>query len=114
MLLVPPHITPFSFEAEAFAGDGVQLSCYVARGDLPLNVSWSLEGRAVEHIKGVAVERMGTRNSLLTIESVAAEHSGNYTCTATNRAASVQHTAPLLVNGTPLTLSLPPLAALVW
>lgn len=99
---MPPHITPFAFEAEAFAGDSVQLSCYVARGDLPFNVTWLFRGRPVlaDNALGIVTGLMGPRNSLLTIESVSADHSGNYTCVASNQAASVRHTAPLRVNGT--------------
>ncbi|XP_034229993.1 Down syndrome cell adhesion molecule-like protein Dscam2 isoform X12 [Thrips palmi] len=110
-VMVPPHITPFAFEAEAFAGDSVQLSCYVSRGDLPLTVSWRFDGRLVPGGNeaaadaslppGISTERMGTRNSVLTIESVSAAHSGNYTCMARNKAAVVEHTAPLKVNVPP-------------
>lgn len=36
---------------------------------------------------------------MLTIASVSADHSGNYTCTATNHAGSVSYTTPLVING---------------
>ena len=98
--VVPPTITPFAFAAETFAGDGVQVSCYVSRGDLPLTISWTFNGEPIREDQGITTTQLG-RNSLLTIESATAEHSGNYTCLAMNRAAVQTYSVPLKVNGTP-------------
>ena len=48
---------------------------------------------------GISIIKAGARVSLLTIDSVAAGHSGDYTCTASNAGASVNYTASLAVNG---------------
>lgn len=42
---------------------------------------------------------MGKRNSVLTIDSVSDKHAGNFTCQATNSAASANFTSQLIVNG---------------
>lgn len=48
----------------------------------------------------VVVGSTNRKNSVLTIESVAARHAGDYTCTASNRVGATTHTAHLAVNGT--------------
>lgn len=49
---------------------------------------------------GVTTVKAGKRNQVLDIESVGAEHSGNFTCIAKNKAGSVSYTTDLHVNGT--------------
>lgn len=98
--LVLPHITPFEFESEANTGDSVQLNCHVSKGDTPLNISWLLNGKEIKNVFGITTTSFGTRTNLLTINSVQAEHSGLYTCRASNRGGEAAHTAELLINGT--------------
>jgi hypothetical protein len=50
-------------------------------------------------VSGIYVLKIGSKTSILTIESVRAYHGGNYTCTATNAAGLSQFTAHLAVNG---------------
>lgn len=69
-------------------------------GDLPLEISWYLNEKSVVEYPGITTSRVGKRNLVLNIESVAADHSGNFTCIAHNRAGSVSHTTDLKVNGT--------------
>ena len=103
-LSVPPHITPFAFEDEVFAGDGVQVTCYVSRGDLPLSITWTFNGvpisSATSKQTGIVASQSNSRTSILSVESVSANHSGEYSCEASNRAATVEHVAVLMVNGT--------------
>ena len=96
---VIPYITPFAFEGEANAGDSVQLNCYVARGDIPLSITWSFQGKGLATHVGISTTKIGTRTSLLTISPVVAGHSGEYTCSASNAGGSTNHSAVLLVNG---------------
>lgn len=95
-----PHIIPLTLDEEVNVGDSVQLNCHVSKGDRPLNISWSFGGAPLESSSGLEVVRMGDRSSILTITSAGAEHSGNYTCTASNRAGSATLQAPVHVNGT--------------
>lgn len=97
--IVLPHITPFEFEGEANTDDSVQLTCYVSKGDAPMTISWTLNGNKILQHSGISMVPIGERTSLLIISSVQAEHAGQYTCTAANRAGQVTHNATLLVNG---------------
>lgn len=48
---------------------------------------------------GMSTSRVGERTSLLSINSVMAAHSGNYTCTAENAAGTSDYTSTLFVSG---------------
>jgi len=100
---VPPVIVPFSFgdEQAVDAGASVQASCMVSFGDTPLTITWSFYGAesTTASQKGVSTMKIGSRSSVLVIESVNFDHSGLYTCTAKNAAGSTDYMAKLTVNG---------------
>ncbi|XP_076374935.1 Down syndrome cell adhesion molecule 1 isoform X26 [Megalopta genalis] len=111
-VMVGPQLAPFSFGEEAAnAGEMATVQCAVIKGDLPLKIVWSLNGRPIEvgHASGdhgfntpdIVVIRGSKRISTLTIDSVAARHAGEYKCTATNAAGSTSHTSVLSVNVPP-------------
>lgn len=98
---VPPRIIPFSFEeGPASSGQDITSTCSVPEGDLPLDISWYLNNKSIIEYTGITSSKVGKRNLVLNIESVAAEHSGNFTCMAKNKAGSVSFTADLKVYGT--------------
>lgn len=74
------------------------VTCAVTKGDLPLKIVWTLNNQTIRDIAGVTVESK-KRVSQLSIDSVHAEHAGEYVCTATNRAGSSSYSAVLNVNG---------------
>ena len=78
-----------------------QLNCIVATGDTPLHITWSFHGKdsSTRSQAGVNVMKVGAKGSILSIESVTSDHSGNYTCTAKNSAGTANYTAELVVNG---------------
>lgn len=93
-------MTPFDFGEEILnAGDTVSLTCTVSKGDLPLDISWELNGQVLTTSNGILLARSGKRISMLSIDSVQAVHRGNYTCIAKNEAGKVWHTSHLNVNG---------------
>lgn len=97
---VPPQIMPFSFgEGSLTSGQPVAIQCTVLEGDFPLSLRWAFHGQELSSQMGISIIKAGNRVSILTIDSIAAGHSGDYTCTATNSAASVNYTASLAVNG---------------
>jgi hypothetical protein len=96
---VLPHIIPFSLEEEVNTGDSIQLTCHVSKGDIPLQISWNFHGQELSSHFGISTAKIGDRTSFLTIASVMAGHSGNYTCMAQNRAGTVSYTATVHVNG---------------
>ena len=80
-------------------GEDAALTCRVGKGDTPLTLEWTFEGRPVTADMGVLVIPAGPRISVLTIASVGADHSGEYACIATNAVGSASHTAVLTVKG---------------
>lgn len=110
-IAVAPQLAPFTFGEEAAnAGEMATVQCAVIKGDLPLKIVWSLNGRPVDtarvsedhgyDVSDIVVARSSKRISTLTIDSVAARHAGEYKCTAVNAAGSTSHTSVLSVNGT--------------
>lgn len=94
-----PEIVPFSMDAPLSVGRDAALTCTVYRGDTPLSIVWTVDGGPVSALPGVRVLAAGSRTSLLTIESVGAAHSGEYTCTASNAVGEAAHSAYLAVKG---------------
>lgn len=77
----------------------VTVSCTISGGDLPMNVMWMLNRVPIESNDGILVEKRGKRIHVITIESVQAQHAGNYTCFAENAAGAAEHTSQLIVDG---------------
>ncbi|XP_025202756.1 Down syndrome cell adhesion molecule-like protein Dscam2 isoform X10 [Melanaphis sacchari] len=104
-VMVPPSIMPFSVDGELSVGDNAQLTCHVARGDMPINISWtfhSADGGTVRSLpEPILLNRIGKKIVMLEIPSVTEYHRGSYTCIATNRAGVIEYTAELMVNVPP-------------
>ncbi|XP_043680622.1 Down syndrome cell adhesion molecule-like protein Dscam2 isoform X36 [Vespula pensylvanica] len=103
-VMVAPQIIPFDFGDEsANWGELVSVTCSITKGDQPLDISWAFNGTPIDISRGsdVVVGSTNKKNSVLTIESVAARHAGEYTCSASNRAGAASHTALLTVNVPP-------------
>ena len=97
----PPLILPLTFGTEVMnEGQFAQVVCIVTQGDEPLSISWSLQGEEVSSDVGLSTTSLGTRTSMLTIQSVGYRHSGFYICKATNKAGSATQSVELKVNGT--------------
>lgn len=71
----------------------------MGKGDLPLKITWTLNEKEVTPHTGVSIVPFGSRTSLLTISYVTAEHAGEYSCHARNKAGHGIHSTLLLVNG---------------
>ncbi|XP_060864235.1 cell adhesion molecule Dscam2 isoform X50 [Metopolophium dirhodum] len=104
-VMVPPSIMPFSVDGELSVGDNAQLTCHVARGDMPINISWTFQsadgGKVGSLPEPILLNRIGKKIFMLEIPSVTEYHRGSYTCIATNRAGVIEHTAKLMVNVPP-------------
>lgn len=101
MHLVAPIILPFSFGDDAAnSGDSNAIQCMVTKGDLPLDIRWSLNGQLVRSGEnGIVVGKMSPRLSTLSIESINSFHRGNFMCIAANAAGESNFTTELRVNG---------------
>lgn len=110
-IAVAPQLAPFAFGDDAAnAGEMATVQCAVIKGDLPIDLVWSFNGRVIdangafdEHNydnPDIVISRNSKRASTLTIESVAARHAGEYSCTASNTAGTTTHSSVLSVNGT--------------
>lgn len=73
--------------------------CGVSRGDAPLSLRWLKDGEPLPQILAANVTSLDQYSSLLSIPSLAAMHTGDYTCVATNPAAEIKYTATLQVKG---------------
>lgn len=96
---VPPHISPFEFESPVYAGENVQVTCHVPKGDRPLNIRWRFENRTAAS-SNFSSTVVGDRAIFLSIASVGPANAGNYTCVAENGAGTDSYTAPLAIIGT--------------
>lgn len=96
---MPPRILPFNQDHHLSEGNRLTLTCVVTEGDLPLSITWYKDGVKLEGREHATQHSWGDFNSHLGIAHVLPHHAGNYTCRATNRAASDHQTAAIYVNG---------------
>ena len=96
-----PKILPFNFGEEDYtSGMSAQLQCIVTEGDIPVDIRWITSGQTHSALSGITITKIGSKSSIMQIDSVDASHSGNYTCTAHNSAGQASYTAQLTVVGT--------------
>ncbi|XP_052739468.1 cell adhesion molecule Dscam2 isoform X8 [Bicyclus anynana] len=101
-VMVLPQIHPFTFGDEpANAGDTVGLQCMVTKGDVPLNITWYLNGKNANKIQGITVTKIGHKSSTVSIDSVSFIHTGVYTCYVRNQAGDANYSTELIVNVPP-------------
>ncbi|GAB6033412.1 Down syndrome cell adhesion molecule-like protein 1 [Chamberlinius hualienensis] len=101
-VLTPPKIMPFSLQDSVLhEGIRVQLFCAVTDGDQPVTIEWLKDGHQVPSMLQVTTTNLDKYASSLIIAQLTSQHSGNYTCQASNSAATVTHTAPLNVHVPP-------------
>lgn len=96
---VPPVIEPFSFQEGLAEGMRTRTVCGVSRGDLPLTLKWLKDGEPLMPSLGANVSSLDQYTSILSIPSLSAINSGDYTCVASNPASEVKYTASLQVKG---------------
>lgn len=81
-------------------GDMAGVQCMVTKGDLPLNIHWTLNSAPIINgEEGFTLMRMNPRTSSLNINALEAKHRGLYKCIANNKAGYAEYSAELHVNG---------------
>uniref|UniRef100_A0A1B0A6X7 Ig-like domain-containing protein n=1 Tax=Glossina pallidipes TaxID=7398 RepID=A0A1B0A6X7_GLOPL len=93
--MIPPIIEPFAFQDGLAEGMRTRTVCGVSRGDPPLKLLWLKDGEPLPDLLGANVTMLDQYSSLLSIPSLSASHSGEYTCVAKNPAAEIKYTAVL-------------------
>lgn len=95
---VPPLIQPFDFPPTSI-GKLMYIACVVSSGDMPIRITWRKDGQEiVSGTSGVTIETKEFMSSLQ-ISKVSLKHNGNYTCIASNDAATVSSERQLIVTG---------------
>ncbi|KAJ8721463.1 hypothetical protein PYW07_002238 [Mythimna separata] len=103
-VMVPPLIMPFNFGEVPFnPGDTAVVNCVASKGDLPLDISWTFSSETMDSSlqRDIMTMPLSPRASILTINSVSANHQGNYTCIVQNAAGRAEYAATLVVNVPP-------------
>ncbi|XP_029175729.1 Down syndrome cell adhesion molecule-like protein Dscam2 isoform X15 [Nylanderia fulva] len=102
-VMVAPQIAPFEIAEEpANWGDSISVVCAILKGDLPIEIMWALNGEPIRPDRSdINILATTRKNSILSIESVAARHAGEYTCSASNKAGATSHSTTLAVNVPP-------------
>lgn len=65
---------------------------------MPIRITWRKDGQVIISGSGVTIESKEFMSSLQ-ISSVSLKHNGNYTCIASNAAATVSRERQLIVRG---------------
>ncbi|XP_037792633.1 Down syndrome cell adhesion molecule-like protein Dscam2 [Penaeus monodon] len=100
-VMVAPVVLPFHFEERLQEGDRVGVTCIVSKGDPPITFKWEKDGRPLQEVEGISVSSMNHFSSALMISRLTAEHSGEYSCTASNDWAKKTQSSTLAVNVPP-------------
>lgn len=94
---VPPLIQPFDFPPTSI-GKLMYIACVVASGDMPIRITWRKDGQEIVPSSGITIDTKEFMSSLQ-ISKVSLKHNGNYTCIASNDAATVSTERQLTVTG---------------
>ena len=81
-------------------GERLTLTCSVTKGDLPLFMSWTVDGRPVDSSSpssSIKTVQIDAYTSLLVVDSLQARHSGNYSCLVRNPATDARQQQSQLV-----------------
>lgn len=81
-------------------GDVLSITCVVIKGDLPLDVHWTLDDEPITSGEnGFTIMKLNARTSYLNVDALEAKHRGIYRCIAVNLAGLAEYAAELQVNG---------------
>nr|XP_019943654.1 PREDICTED: Down syndrome cell adhesion molecule-like protein 1 [Paralichthys olivaceus] len=96
---VPPLIQPFDFPPTSI-GKLMYIACVVSSGDMPIRITWRKDGQEIVPSSGITIDTKEFMSSLQ-ISKVSLKHNGNYTCIASNDAATVSTERQLTVTVPP-------------
>ncbi|GBL76511.1 Hemicentin-2 [Araneus ventricosus] len=96
-----PVVAPFIFPPGLKEGEQGSVTCTIRSGDRPAEFQWLKDGTEVTESSTVRIQSSGDY-SILLIQSVVPESSGNYTCIVKNAYGSDRYTATLTVSAPPV------------
>ncbi|RWS27316.1 Down syndrome cell adhesion molecule-like protein Dscam2 [Leptotrombidium deliense] len=100
-VIVAPSIATFNFAGVLQEGMRASVTCTVITGDPPIEMRWMKDGKQLTARDGIYLENVDDFISNLIFKPLKQEHSGLYSCVASNGAASVNHTVSLSVDAPP-------------
>ncbi|CAG7728109.1 unnamed protein product, partial [Allacma fusca] len=96
----PPVISAFNFDENLVEGQRASITCNVMSGDLPIDIVWLKDFQSIPSFLNITKERVKFLSYLI-FEELRNEHSGVYTCSASNAAATANYSATLTVKVPP-------------
>lgn len=94
-----PEIDPIAVKPDLQRGMRMHLTCVVSKGDFPIVIRWLKDGSPIPHGQGVTEKTLDEYSSILTFSGLSLKHTGNYTCQASNAAATKSYSVEVIVNG---------------
>lgn len=95
-----PRISPFDFgDDDIYEGQAAQLACMVPVGDTPIEINWTLNGKALSPSLPHNIGKLGPRTSILLIDPVTLQHSGTWACSVSNPSGKTEFESTLQVHG---------------
>ncbi|XP_049806711.1 Down syndrome cell adhesion molecule-like protein Dscam2 [Schistocerca nitens] len=96
-----PEIDPIVIKRDLQLGMRMRLVCVVSKGDFPIRIQWLKDGSPIPEDQDIAEKILDEYSSTLSFSSLAVKHNGNYTCHASNAAASRNYSVEIIVNVPP-------------
>ncbi|XP_074595893.1 cell adhesion molecule Dscam1-like isoform X2 [Brevipalpus obovatus] len=100
-VLVAPSIMPFSFTGNLQEGVRSSATCTVTTGDTPIHIRWTKDNQPLTSSSEIQIESVNEFMSALAFKPLKPEHSGHYSCIASNEASTENHTVILSVDSPP-------------
>ncbi|XP_076363671.1 cell adhesion molecule Dscam1-like isoform X10 [Tachypleus tridentatus] len=96
-----PVLHPIHVPKDVEINGTVQVFCNLKKGSLPVEFSWTKDGRHLLREPEIETSTLNERASLLVIKHVTTNDVGNYTCHVENLAGSAKTTASLVFRAPP-------------
>lgn len=98
-VLMAPVIAPFLVTPNLQEGMRSLISCLVIEGDPPIRIEFYKDGQLLVSDDNIKIDKSNDFSSTLLIANLTHNHSGNYTCKASNQAATASYSINMIVNG---------------
>lgn len=95
---VAPTIMPFSFGSNLQEGMRASVTCTITTGDVPIDIQWLKNGQPLILTSDIHLEKVDDFISTLIFKPLRQDHSGIYSCVASNEASTNNHTIHLSVD----------------